>query len=108
MEIPMISMRELEWRLDRGEAMVLVDLRSRMEYEAGHLWGAQNVPYEEFMEGGWRKLKLLPDVPVYLYCARGSVSLLACRFLRKQGYPAVSAVGGFCAYRGPVYRGTAP
>lgn len=107
MEIPMISMRELKWRMDRGESMVLVDLRSPMEYEAGHLWGAQNVPYEAFMEGGWKTLKLA-DQPVYLYCARGSKSLLACRLLQKQGYPAVSAAGGLRAYRGPLYRGMAP
>ena len=52
-------------RRDRGEA-VIVDVRSRQDYHAGHIAGAVNVPLDELAArvGEIRKLGKLP----ILYC----------------------------------------
>ena len=74
MVCPTMSMKELEMWIQVGRPMVLVDLRSRQEYEAGHLQGAVNIPYEELET----RLEEIPrQLPCVLYCSRGSQSLLA-------------------------------
>ena len=84
MVCPTMSMKELEMWIQAGRPMVLVDLRSRQEYEAGHLQGAVNIPYEELET----RLEEIPrQLPCVLYCSRGSQSLLA-------------VYGGLAAYRG--------
>ncbi len=97
MNFPMISMRELELRMQRGDPMVLLDLREPEEYAAGHLRGAVNIPYEE-LEARFYELPM--QMPIYVYCARGSQSLLACNMLTRMGYWAADVAGGLNAYRG--------
>ena len=50
MEIGMISLWDLEYRLDRGMKMQLVDLRTPAEYQNGHICGAVNIPYSQLKE----------------------------------------------------------
>ena len=97
MVCPTMSMKELEMWIQAGRPMVLVDLRSRQEYEAGHLQGAVNIPYEELET----RLEEIPrQLPCVLYCSRGSQSLLACSRLNRLGRNAVNVYGGLAAYRG--------
>lgn len=70
---------------------VFIDLRSREEYEQGHLKGAINIPYEELEQG---KKKLRRYRQIFLYCERGNQSLLAARDLKKEGFPVVNIWGG--------------
>ena len=97
MVCPTMSMKELEMWIQAGRPMVLVDLRSRQEYEAGHLQGAVNIPYEELET----RLEEIPrQLPCVLNCSRGSQSLLACSRLNRLGRNAVNVYGGLAAYRG--------
>ncbi len=100
----MISMRQLEWYLERklnGElAFTLLDVRSPEEFAAGHLMGAVNLPMES-PEGAWRELD--QDDPVIVYCGHGSKSLLAARMLDQMGYSVMAASGGLASYRGRFY-----
>jgi len=81
--------------------MELIDLRSRSAYEYSHLRGAVNIPFDELeemlCEGQFWPCQ---DVPLVLYCARGSQSMLACNHLSARGYPVVNTAGGMAAYRG--------
>lgn len=45
-----ISMQQLEHLLDGERTFTLLDVREQREYEAGHLLGAVNLPYEELDE----------------------------------------------------------
>ena len=74
MEIGMISLRELEYRLDRNMAMQLIDLRAPADYQKFHIKGAVNLPYSQLKE---RLLELQPAPPLIFYCARGGTSLQA-------------------------------
>lgn len=74
---------------------VFVDLREPEEYRKGHLRGAWNIPYDRLME---QRRRLRGYRKVFLYCERGNVSLIACRELRKEGYPAENLWGGVHAF----------
>ena len=42
-----ISVQQLEYLLDGERTFTLLDVREQREYEAGHLLGAVNLPYEQ-------------------------------------------------------------
>lgn len=47
-----ISVQQLEYLLDGERTFTLLDVREQREYEAGHLLGAVNLPYERLDEVG--------------------------------------------------------
>ena len=97
-----ISMQQLEQFLDGERTFTLLDVREQKEYEAGHLLGAVNLPYEQLDEV---EAEITKDRPVVIYCAYGGQSLLAARELAGRGYDAVNALGGLHYYRGKYYVG---
>ena len=46
-EIPRITAEAVKGRLDRGEAVLLVDVRSREAYGQSHIRGALSLPGKE-------------------------------------------------------------
>jgi phage shock protein E len=69
----------------------LVDVRTREEFEAGHLLGAVNIPVQELDR---RMVELEPKGnPVVLYCRSGNRSGRAARMLKSAGYSAVHDLG---------------
>lgn len=92
-----ISMRQLEEEMDCNRDMILLDVRDRSYFCAGHLRGAVNIPYEELET----KLLCLPkDKTIVCYCNRGALSMLACNYLSANGYQAVNTANGLSGYRG--------
>ncbi len=81
--------------------VLIVDLRDKIEYDAGHIPGAVNIPYEDLEDyaNRFRKNDLL-----IFYCDRGNISLLAARDLGKLGYQIKSLYGGLRQYRGRLVR----
>ena len=68
-----------------SEHVLLVDVRTPREYAAKHAAGARSVPFEE-LEARYRH-----DVPdtaekIFVYCANGERSRLACDLLGRKGY----------------------
>jgi len=64
-EIPRIQARELWDRLQAGEAIVVVDVRSREEYGQEHIVGALSIPLNEVS----RRIGELPKGPlIVFYC----------------------------------------
>lgn len=92
-----ISAKMLDYYVDRTDA-VLIDLRSREEYEVSHVKGARNLPYEDFEE--MQSYDFPRGKVLVLYCDRGGASLMAARLLARKGYETRSVIGGFEAYRG--------
>lgn len=93
MEFQTISIREFNEYRKRPDAWV-IDLRSKEEFEEVHVEGARNIPFEDLK----MYRKYLPKDKLYiLYCDRGSSSLMAARDLSREGYRAVTVVGGFQA-----------
>ena len=95
-----ISMRQLETMLDRNgrnRDFLLLGVRPRDEYAGGHLAGAVNIPADELEE---RIAEISCDRPVVIYCAFGSHSMMAARFLDRCGYRVINTAGGLAYYRG--------
>jgi adenylyltransferase/sulfurtransferase len=86
-----ITPREVKERLDRGDALLLVDCRQEWEHQLCRIEGAKLVP-----------LNALPHAldafdgaeEVVVYCHHGRRSLDAVVYLRQQGVNARSMMGG--------------
>jgi glyoxylase-like metal-dependent hydrolase (beta-lactamase superfamily II)/rhodanese-related sulfurtransferase len=92
--IAFVGMDEVYARLDRDE-LVLLDVREKDAYDAGHLPRARNLPRGQLE---LRVDKLLPDpsVRILAYCELGRISTLAAATLRTMGYTrAVALDGGY-------------
>jgi len=81
--------------------VLIIDLREREEYDAGHIPSAVNIPYGELEQ---RKSSLQRNQLLIFYCDRGNISLLAARDLLKDGYNIKSLYGGLHAYGGKLER----
>ena len=79
-----------------AEGALLVDVRERSEWDAGHAPGAVHIPYEEIRE---RAHDLPLDRPVVTYCASGIRSSLAASLLELTGRAVANVRGGFTAWR---------
>ena len=79
-----------------AEGALLVDVRERSEWDAGHVPGAIHIPYENVRE---RRHELPLDRPIVIYCASGNRSSLAGSILESSGREAANLRGGFTAWR---------
>jgi rhodanese-related sulfurtransferase len=77
-EVQVIGRDELRERLARGDA-ILIDVRPREEYEAGHIEGARSIPIEELEE---RLAELPAGREIVAYC-RGPFCAFAHEAVRK-------------------------
>lgn len=78
----------------------LLDVRTKEEYEDGHISGSKNLPLQEI----GRIMEYYPDKhsPLYIYCRSGARSKRACQFLVKNGYDQIFDLGGMIHYQGPI------
>lgn len=83
---------------DAAENAVLLDVRTKEEYEKGHIPNSKNIPVENIDKAG----KFIDnfDVPVFVYCKSGGRSSMAQETLRSMGYKKVKNLGGISAYTG--------
>jgi len=110
--VPFMSLEELKARIDAGAAdLVVLDVRERDAYEAGHVPGARLLPR------GQLELRVNEELPdptlrILTCCEFGRVSTLAAATLRALGFQrAVALDGGMKAWREagyPVSPGPAP
>lgn len=93
-EVAFMGMDEVRTRLnERQPDLVLLDVRERDAFEAGHLPGARHLPRGQLE---LRVDKELPDptVRVLTYCQYGKISTLAAATLHTMGYTRVVALDG--------------
>ena len=79
--------------LDRGEPVVVVDVRSADGYQAGHIPGARSLPFEQLPE---RSRELPRDQEIITYCWNATcfLSTKAAFVLASKGYRVKEMVGG--------------
>jgi rhodanese-related sulfurtransferase len=99
---PFMSMSELLARIERRDhGMILLDVRERDAYEAGHLPGARHVPRGQLELRVDRELPD-PTARIITTCELGKISTLAAATLRTLGFTRVAALdGGFVAWNSP-------
>lgn len=94
MKFQTIGINEVEYYLNRQNT-IMIDLRTKEEYDLYHLEGAINIPYDDL---GKNKTRLLRDKTYILYCERGGSSLMAAKELSQEGYRILSVIGGIRAW----------
>ncbi|RCX16168.1 rhodanese-related sulfurtransferase [Fontibacillus phaseoli] len=94
-----ISAHELAERIERGDALNIVDVREPVEWEEGHIRGAKHIPLGQLPE---RYEELDPKQEWFIVCRSGARSGLACELLSERGYKAVNMAGGLLAWRGEL------
>ena len=80
-------------RLDTGDPVVLLDVRTEAEFAEGHIPGAVCLPLDALAD---KAAQVLPDksAEILVYCRSGSRSAKAARKLTGLGYTHVADFGG--------------
>jgi len=91
-----VSGDELSALLGGRRPPVLLDVRSRAEYGAGHIQGAVHIP---FWAVPWRsaRLRAATTDPIVVYCGHGPRAFFARSALRRQGFTRVACLAGHMA-----------
>ena len=87
----------------KDSRLVIVDVRSKGEYEEGHIPGALLIPNESIND---RKPELLPDMNqvILVYCRSGNRSKQAAQKLANMGYKKVYEFGGINTWNGKIVK----
>lgn len=88
-----VSPRELKEKLDRGEPVVLIDVRLEPEFAFARIAGSVHIPLHEL---GPRadEVEAPPGAAVVAICHHGRRSLQAAEILRQAGVPGVKSLAG--------------
>ena len=96
--VDQITAEELADRMDRGEEFALIDTRPAESFEAWHLHGAENVPYDPREglsdEDADRIVDLANGGPIVTICGKGLTSTPIAFELDVRGYGDVTVVKG--------------
>ncbi len=90
-EAESIEPSQLQARLESGEAPVVIDVRTPEEYAAGHIPGAQNIPFDQVAE---RISEVDAPHGVALYCMVGPRARKGEAALLASGYETVLHIEG--------------
>jgi len=96
--VPEVAGPALAEALLREDRPLLLDVRSSMEFAAGHIEGAINVPVTG-LAGALPGLALRRGQAVVAICLTAHRSIPAVRLLRRHGLDARQLAGGMLAWR---------
>lgn len=91
--IPECNAEALKHMLSDGQPLLVIDVRERHEFEAGHLEGAVHIG-KGVLERDIEKQDISDDARVVLYCGGGYRSALAAKSLQDMGWTNVSSLWG--------------
>jgi rhodanese-related sulfurtransferase len=91
--IPECNPQELKLMLSDDQPLLVIDVRERYEFEAGHLEGAIHIG-KGVLERDIEKQDVADDARIVLYCGGGYRSALAAKSLQDMGWTNVSSLWG--------------
>jgi len=91
---PKVDYKEL---LSKGA--VIVDVRTKDEYQGGHIKGSVNIPLQNLQS---QMSKLSKDKPIITCCASGMRSASAKGILKSKGFSEVHNGGGWMSLRNKI------
>jgi len=99
--IDLISVHDLKDKLEKGDEMVILDVRGNKEWDGGHIKGARHI-YVGHLE---ENLDEVPkNCPVVVYCGTSRRSGIAASILKKNGYRKVyNTLGSMAAWKNAGY-----
>jgi adenylyltransferase/sulfurtransferase len=86
-----LTSKELKAELDRGEQIVIVDVREPQEYQINRLPGSILIPLGDLPK---RYVELDPNANLVMQCKSGMRSAKAQAFLREKGFTRVRNLTG--------------
>lgn len=87
----------------KTEKAVLLDVRTREEYESGHIENSENIPLQQIEKVPAKITD--KNTPLFVYCRSGSRSSSATSALKQMGYSNVTNIGGISSYKGKAVKG---
>lgn len=91
-----VDVTALKTALEAGAP--IVDVRTRAEYDSGHVPEALHIPLNE-LERRVEELQPFKDAPLYVICQSGGRSAMATNWLNQREFSAVNVVGGTTAWK---------
>lgn len=88
-----ITPEEAKKRLENEKGIILLDVRTKEEYDSGHIKDALLIPVDT-LEAEAEKLIKDKDAVIFVYCRTGRRSTNAADILVKLGYKNVYNLGG--------------
>ena len=101
-EIAECEASDVRKMMDDGAPLVVVDVRERHEFEAGHLVGAVHIG-KGVIERDVEKHDFADDARIVLYCGGGYRSAIAAKSLQDMGWTNVASLWG--GWRGILAEG---
>lgn len=89
---PQVGAFEAVQLINRRDALVL-DVRDKADYAAGHIPNARNIPLAE-LTGRLREIEKFKSRPIVINCQNGTRSAGVCTLLTKNGFGEVFALAG--------------
>lgn len=92
-----IGQEQAKEMMDQDEQLIVLDVRTKEEYEEGHIPGAVLLPLDELEENA---TNVLPDKEqvVLVYCRSGNRSRQASEVLSQKGYSNIYEFGGIMTW----------
>lgn len=84
--------------LIKNKEYVVIDVRTKEEYEEKHVKGAMNIPYDEIDNN----IELKKEEIILVYCKSGTRSNIAYNTLKKMGYKEVYDLGSIDSVKLPM------
>lgn len=88
-----ISFNQAMSMINQYDDVLLIDVKSKEEYEKFHIGNSINIPIEKFKRTAPRYIKN-KNQKIIIYCSSGIRSLAACEILRDMGYREVYNIYG--------------
>jgi rhodanese-related sulfurtransferase len=88
-----ISPDALMTQIVEGTAPLVLDVRSKREFDAGHVPGAQHLPFWQ-VGRRWRTFEGMREKPIVVYCGHGPRAYMAGAALKRRGFTGVAYLDG--------------
>lgn len=90
-----IEPEELAMDIPFDNKLQIIDVRKPGEFEAGHVKGAENMPLNELVNP-LHMAQIDDEANLYVHCAGGYRSVIACSLMKRQGFHNLrNVLGGF-------------
>ena len=88
-----ISAKTLIEQINAKTAPLIIDVRSRREFDLGHVPGARHIPFWK-MSAQAETLSAFRERPIVVYCGHGPRAYIAGAALRRRGFKQVAYLIG--------------
>ncbi|MHA1130857.1 MAG: rhodanese-like domain-containing protein, partial [Candidatus Helarchaeota archaeon] len=100
-QLGLLGVRQLKLRLDKGDDLVVLDVRRSSEWEQGHIEGALHIPVSHLEA---RIGEVPQDRGIMVLCSVGRRGSLGASILARAGYQGVhNVLGGMVAWQNAEY-----